>query len=184
MNILVADDDAVSRLVLTAHLKRLGHDVVTAEDGREAWGQFLTHRPPVVITDWLMPEIDGLELCRMIRGEKRARYTYLILLTSLGGKGSYLEGMNAGADDFVTKPFDAEELVARLRVGERILGLQAEVRQLQGLLPICAYCKRIRDETNVWHPIDHYLATHTDASFSHGICPTCFEHEVTMPAAR
>ena len=90
------------------------------------------------------------------------------------GKCAYLEGMSAGVDDFVTKPFDPDELAARLRVAERILGLQTQVKQLEGLLPICTYCKRIRDEGNAWSVIEEYLARRTDASFTHGVCPQCF----------
>ncbi len=174
MNILVAEDDAVSRLVLGATLRRLGHQPVLAENGREAWAAFQKESPPLVITDWIMGGIDGLELCRLIRAERRVKYTYVILLTVMQGKGAYLEGMNAGVDDFITKPFDPDELAARLRVAERILGLQTQVKQLEGLLPICTYCKRIRDEGNAWSVIEEYLARRTDASFTHGVCPQCF----------
>ncbi|MBI4641265.1 MAG: response regulator, partial [Candidatus Tectomicrobia bacterium] len=82
------------------------------------------------------------------------------------------------ADDFITKPFDEDQLAARLRVAERILGLQEEVKQLEGLLPICSYCKKIRDESDTWVQIEHYIATRTDAFFSHGICPECLETRV------
>ncbi len=84
--------------------------------------------------------------------------------------------MDAGADDFLTKPLDRSELRVRLRVAERLLGLQAEVRQLEGLLPICSYCKRIRDEGNEWTRIETYVASRTDATFTHGVCPECKEN--------
>ena len=102
----------------------------------------------MLISDWMMPEMDRLRLLQMIRAEKREKYTYILLLTVLEGKGSYLEGMKAGTDDFITKPFDEEQLAARLSVAERILSLQTEVKQLQQLLPICCYCKKIRDDKN------------------------------------
>jgi DNA-binding response OmpR family regulator len=126
----------------------------------------------------MMPEMDGLELCRKIRAQKRASYTYIILLTALSGKANYLEGMEAGADDFVVKPFDADELKARLRVGQRILGLQLEVRQLRGLLPICSYCKKIRDGQNVWTQLEDYVSQHSEVMFSHSLCPECYEREM------
>jgi phosphoserine phosphatase RsbU/P len=178
MKILVAEDDKVSRLVLTTGLRKLGHEVVDVEDGQEAWRVFQQSQIHLVITDWMMPNMDGPQLCRLIRGIQDSKYTYIILLTALGGKESYLEGMNAGADDFITKPFDIDELNARLRVAERILRLQDEVKQLEGLLPICAYCKRIRSDDDSWQAIEVYITKQTDASFSHGVCPECFESHV------
>jgi PleD family two-component response regulator len=97
------------------------------------------------------------------------------LLTILGGKTNYLEAMNAGADDFITKPFDSEQLAARLHVAERILGLRKHVTQLEGLLPICACCKKIRDEQSHWQQIETYVEQHSQARFSHSICPECAE---------
>jgi phosphoserine phosphatase RsbU/P len=175
MRILIADDDVVSQLILSEQLQSLGHTVTIASDGREAWELYQSTNPQIVITDWIMPDVDGLELSRMIRAENRETYTYLIFLTILHGKGSYLEAMDAGADDFITKPFDIEQLSARLHVAERILGLQREIKQLQGLLPICSYCKRIREEDMTWLPIEKYITQRTDALFSHGVCPDCYE---------
>ncbi len=175
MMILIAEDDLVARRVLSATLRKLGHEVVSAEDGEEAFAAYAREPFAIVVTDWMMPRLDGLGLCRRIRAEPAPRYTYIIMLTALKGKDRYLEGMNAGADDFVTKPFDRDELQARLRVAARVLGLQAEVKQLEGLLPICSYCKRIRDERNDWSQVEQYLARRTEATFTHGVCPDCFE---------
>jgi DNA-binding response OmpR family regulator len=148
----------------------MGHEVEAAADGGKAWVALQREHFPVLITDWLMPGVSGLDLCRLLRGARDPRYTYAILLTGLTGKGNYLEGMEAGADDLLTKPFDADQLRARLRVAERILRLQDEVKQLSGLLPICSYCKRIRDEADRWVPVEHYVAGRSEASFSHGVC--------------
>jgi DNA-binding response OmpR family regulator len=178
MRILVAEDDAVARRVLTTSLARLGHDVTPAEDGRKAWELFQAGEFEVVITDWMMPDVDGLELCRRIRAHPRARYAWIVMLTALGGKTSYLEGMEAGADDFVTKPVDRPAFEARLRVAARVLALQAEVKQLEGLLPICSYCKRIRDEVDEWSQVEQFIQHRTAAQFSHGICPECYETHV------
>lgn len=178
MRILIADDDSVARVFLKRVLENLGHQVLAAEDGIAAWAMYQQEDVRLLILDWLMPELDGLELCRMIRAENDARYTYIIMLTALEGRGRYLEGMSAGADDFVNKPVGPDELAARLRVGERILGLQTEVRQLEGLLPICSYCKKIRDIDNTWHALDLYIAKKTDTSFSHGVCDECLETHV------
>ena len=178
MKILIAEDDPVAQRILIVTLRQLDHEVIATRDGREAWNAFQSEQVSIVITDWMMPHVDGLELCRLIRAQHTPRYTYILMLTALEGKDRYLEGMNAGADDFVGKPFDRDELAARLRVAERILGLQAEVKQLEGLLPICSYCKRIRDEQDTWSQVEQYITRRTDASFSHGICPECFETKV------
>jgi two-component system, cell cycle response regulator len=127
MKILIAEDDMTSRLLFSATLKKLGHNVTAVEDGRKAWDAWRQDDYPLLISDWMMPDIDGLELCRMVREEHSLQYTYVILLTAMDSKGSYLEGMDAGADDFITKPFDEELLAARLRVAERILGLHKKL---------------------------------------------------------
>ena len=126
MKILVAEDDRDSRELLTWILQKLGYQVVAAENGKEAWEVFRRGRFRLVISDVLMPELDGLELCRRIRKHQQSKYTYVIIITALIGKKDYLEGMEAGADDFVTKPFDPDELKARLRVAERIISFQEQ----------------------------------------------------------
>ena len=175
MRILVADDDDFSRTLLTHVLEGLGHEVTAVADGEAAWVAVRREYYPVLITDWMMPGISGPELCRLIRETQRDRYTYVIVLTVRGGKESYLEGMRAGADDFVTKPFDEEQLAARLAVAERILGLHRHVNRLEGLLPICSYCKRIRDDQRQWQQIESYVSARTETLFSHGICPECMK---------
>jgi DNA-binding response OmpR family regulator len=121
----------------------------------------------------MMPQMTGLDLCRKIRSEHRLHYTYVIMITALGGRENYIEGMNAGADDFVTKPVDPGGLRARLRVAERILDLQAEARRLEGLLPVCMYCKNIRDAGQQWQPLEEYVGRNADMSFAHDLCPDC-----------
>jgi signal transduction histidine kinase len=131
MKILIAEDDGTSRTILTHVLTELGHEVAAVADGEEAWAVFQQEHVPLLISDWMMPGVDGLELCRRIRDERRAKYTYIILLTVLDGKQNYLEAMQAGTDDFISKPFEVDQLHARLRVAERILGLQTELREME-----------------------------------------------------
>jgi len=121
MKILIAEDDRDSRELLSWLLQKLGYQVLATENGKYAWEAYRKGQFRLVISDVLMPDLDGFELCRRIRANKEAQYTYIILITALIGKKDYLEGMEAGADDFVTKPFDPDELKARLRVAERIL---------------------------------------------------------------
>jgi sigma-B regulation protein RsbU (phosphoserine phosphatase) len=180
MRILVVEDDFDARDILQVMLGLEGHDVVTARNGGEAWDTFRCDHFSVVISDWLMPDTDGLELCRRIRAYETSRYTYVILLTALQGKSNYLEAMHAGADDFVSKPYDPDELRARLLVAERIVNLQDHVKRLEGVLPTCMYCKRIRDERSQWVHIEQYISQRTEASFSHGVCPECY-HQVVRP---
>jgi DNA-binding response OmpR family regulator len=174
LKILITDDDATSRLVLEATLKKLGHEVVVTESGGQAWEALRQEYFPVLISDWLMPLLDGLMLCRMIRDTMQSNYTYIILLTVMQGKANYLEAMEAGADDFITKPFDEEELAARLQAAERILGLRRHVKQLEGLLSICGYCKRIQEQGN-WYQLEYYISQHSGAKFSTTYCPDCYD---------
>lgn len=173
MKILIAEDDPVSRLLLCRSLIKLGHEVVQATTGLEAWEACQKEPVPMVVSDWMMPDLEGPELCRRIRAMHLPRYTYFILLTTLSGREHYLEGIEAGADDFLTKPLDRELLQARLHVAERIIGLQQHVRHLEGLLPICAYCKKIRDDYGQWVQVESYMASQTGTSFTHGICQDC-----------
>lgn len=175
MQILVVEDDAVARQLITVGLQKLGHEVVAADDGTAAWSLIGTFHFPVIVTDWLMPEMDGLELCRRIRGAKREKYSYVILLTGVQGRSEFLEAMAAGVDDFLPKPADFDHLSARIRVAERILGLEQHVRQLESLLPMCAYCRRIRDDRDRWESVERYLEHQTGSELSHGVCPECYE---------
>ncbi len=178
LKILIADDDPMARRFLQAALGKLAHECVMAVDGHEAWEAYLATSPSVVLADWLMPRLSGIELCRKIRADARPRYAYVMLVTALSGKGSYLEGMQAGADDFVSKPFDLDEMAARLHVARRIIGLQTEVHQLQGLLPVCSYCRRIRDEGSRWTTLEEHVAARTNVTLSHSICPDCYHSKI------
>jgi len=175
MKILLVEDDAVTRLTLRAVLTGQGHDVTEAEDGALAWGAWQLFAPRVVVADWVMPGMDGLELCRRIRGIPDRPYTYFILQTARGGRDSMREAMDAGVDDFLPKPAAAEELGARLRVAERILSLQAKVSALEGFLSVCSYCKRLRAADGSWGSLERYIERHSAAEFSHGVCPDCYE---------
>jgi CheY-like chemotaxis protein len=178
MRVLVADDDPVFRRLLARRLRKLNYEVLEAADGGEAWQAYESQDTHLVLCDWLMPEMDGPELCRRIRRQKSRHYTYIILITALNARVNYDAGIAAGADDLLNKTDDLGLLKARLQVAQRILTLQAEVKQLQGLLPICQYCKRICDNQNLWTEMEAYIAEHSDADFSHGICPECVEKHV------
>jgi CheY-like chemotaxis protein len=191
--ILVAEDDPVSCLVLERTLRGWGYDVVVTRSGSDAWDALLLDgAPQLAILDWMMPGLEGPEVCRRVRALAQPIPTYIILLTARGQTDDIVTGLDSGADDYVTKPFDRQELRSRLRVGERVLGLQqgladrirdlegalGQVKELKGLLPICSYCKAVRDDRNYWHRVETYITAHSTARFSHGICPGCWKSVV------
>ncbi len=193
MKILIADDEPVSRRLLQLTLTRWGYEVITAADGNAAWATLQAEdAPSLAILDWLMPGLEGDEICRRVRQTPRLSALYLLLLTSKGDRADIVAGLQAGADDFLTKPFDAPELQARLQVGVRVVELQAQlarrvkeleaalaqVKQLEGYLPICSYCKKIRDDENYWQQIENYISAHSEALFTHSICPDCYQEHI------
>jgi DNA-binding response OmpR family regulator len=187
---LIADDDRGTVVILKTALERMGLEVLVAHDGSDAWA-ILQRDPSIALTvlDWMMPGADGPEICRRIRVDESHAHMYVILLTSRDASADLVAGLDAGADDYLIKPFEADELRARVQVGLRVHRLQerlaervadlesalSKVKQLSGLLPICSYCKSVRTDQNYWERVDHYMAQHTDVQFSHGICPTCYE---------
>lgn len=188
MRILIAEDDSTSRTMLAAVLKKAGHEVTTTTNGAEAW-QVLqqTEAPALAILDWMMPELQGPEVVRLVRARPTARPPYLILLTGKSDKADIIAGLEAGANDYLAKPFDSGELCARVEVGRRLVDLQAvlatkieelrqafdQIKTLRGIVPICASCKKIRDDRGYWNQVEVYVRDHTEAKFSHGICPEC-----------
>ncbi|OAI41635.1 response regulator receiver protein [Planctomycetaceae bacterium SCGC AG-212-D15] len=190
MKILIAEDDQISRRLLEATLTTWGYEVQVTCDGRTACQALEAKEPPqMALLDWMMPEMDGLEICHQVRSTPAGRAIYIILLTARTSKEDVIAGLDGGADDYITKPFNREELGARLRAGRRIVELQlslaermaeleeslARIKHLNGLLPMCAWCKKIRDDQNYWQEVESYVASHSDARFTHGICPACTE---------
>jgi sigma-B regulation protein RsbU (phosphoserine phosphatase) len=190
VRILVVEDDPITRRVLETMLGKWGYTVSVCANGAEAWRILQeTAAPLLVILDWMMPGMNGLRVCQKLREAPRSHPTYIILLTAKGRGEDIVTGLCAGADDYVTKPFDREELHARVQVGIRVLALQrtlaervreledvlSRVKRLRGLLPICAYCKKIRNDRNYWEQVESYITEHSEAQFSHSICPVCYE---------
>ena len=134
----------------------------------------------VIVSDWMMPGLDGLQLCQKVRERPKTEYTYFILLTAIHtGRENLRHAMNAGVDDFLTKPLDREAILMRLRVAERILEFTKQIRLLKELIPICMYCKKVRDDSDYWDQVESYIHVHTGSNFSHGICPTCFDQQMS-----
>jgi DNA-binding response OmpR family regulator len=179
LTILVAEDDMVTRRLIEKFLRGEGHTVQAFENGEDAWRTFQNRSAHVVVSDWIMPDTDGLDLCRRVRSVKRDEYTYFILLTSLSRTHENIHAaVEAGVDDFLTKPINPDDLWMRLRVASRILHYAGQVRQLESLLPICAYCKKVRNDANLWEAVETYLTEHTGMDLSHSICPDCYRRYV------
>jgi phosphoserine phosphatase RsbU/P len=190
MRALIADDDRTSTTILARSITRLGLEVVVTHDGEEAWQRLDEDRSfGLAILDWMMPGLHGPELCRRIRQSESLAHMHVILATARDTRADVIAGLDAGADDYLIKPFDTEELRARVQVGIRIVTLQerlgdrvaaledalSKVKQLSGMLPICSYCNRIRSDNDYWEEVDRYVAEHSEVTFSHGVCPACFE---------
>ncbi|RJP47095.1 MAG: DNA-binding response regulator [Desulfobacteraceae bacterium] len=190
MNILIAEDDFTSRTLLARVLKNVGHEVVETVSGADALKKMLEpDAPRLAIFDWMMPEMDGLEVICRVRQRQTDRPPYLIMLTARGEKADIIAGLEAGANDYLAKPFNAGELRARVEVGRRMIEMQdaladkveelrdaiEQIKTLRGIVPICGHCKQIRDDEGYWHQLEVYVRDHTEAEFSHGICPKCME---------
>ena len=190
MQILIAEDDLTSRILLQAVLEKDGHGVTVTVNGAEAWQALQrSDAPELLILDWMMPEMDGLEVVRRVRALHTDRPAYIIMLTSRGEKVNVIAGLDAGANDYLAKPFDSGELRARVEVGRRMVEMQdslatkndqlrqalEHIKTLRGIVPICMSCKKIRDDQGYWNQLELYISKHTEAEFSHGICPECMD---------
>ncbi|OWK44395.1 response regulator transcription factor [Fimbriiglobus ruber] len=199
MKILVAEDDAMVSYLLKATLSKWGYEVVAVHDGEAALRALQgPNAPGIALLDWMMPGLDGTEVCRRIRCDKARAATYLILLTSRESKADIIVGLQSGANDYIIKPFDHGELQARVGVGRTVVELQqalvarvreledatAHVKQLRGLLPVCMYCKKVRDDQNYWEKVEAYISKHLDTTISHGICPDCWASEIVPQMSR
>lgn len=193
MKILLAEDEPISRAIVANLLMSWGHNVVAVENGQAAWDILQApDAPPLAILDWIMPGMQGIELCRAIRAQGNPQPPYLILMTARLDRTSVITGLRCGANDYIRKPCDPDELRARLDIGIMVVGLQqrlaervrdlekalAHIKRLQGILPICSYCKKIRNDQQSWQRLENYITEHTDVLFSHGICPECFDRAI------
>lgn len=203
IKVLVVEDDAFFQRVLHKRLSAEGYQVVTASDGREGMKAIVAFEPDLVISDWMMPEVDGLELCQSVKTGLHEAAPYFILLTAKGEINSKLLALDTGADDYLVKPCDQGELMARVRAGLRIVLLTQDLRRAlnelqtanvelaaareevtrleQDLLPICSFCKKVRDAQGDWHELEDFLADR-QMDVTHGVCPSCREeHYPVMP---
>ena len=190
MKILIAEDNLTHQLMLKSVFTELGYDPVVTGDGRSACEIMLRpDAPKLAIIDWMMPGMQGVEVCRKIREAKFYEPAYLIILTARDASEDIVKGLKAGANDYIIKPYNVEELQVRISVGRKVVELQSllagrivelqtaldQIKTLKGLLPICMYCKKIRDDKQYWQQVEQYVTSHTEAQFSHAICPDCYK---------
>jgi len=175
----VVEDECATLKMVELTLSGLGHKITTAANGQEAWEAFDRNPYRIVISDWSMPEMDGLELCKLIRNRPETPYVYFILLTGVTStKDNYQVAMESGVDDFLTKPLNTFMLEARLCVAHRIIEYTQTIKELRELLPICSYCKKIRTDDQYWEQFESYIHRTTGADFSHGVCLECYDNIV------
>ncbi|MGH9830286.1 MAG: response regulator [Blastocatellia bacterium] len=180
MDILVAEDSDTSLTMLTILLEKWQFKVVACKDGRLAWEAYQAGDFRIVISDWTMPEMDGIELCQAIRNCRGRDYCYFVLLTARSGKENLIYGLDAGADDYLAKPARPDELRARLRVAERVLAMQGDIKHLRQIMPICAWCKSIRNDTQLWSSVENYITNHDSVELTHSMCPDCLNKQVAV----
>ncbi len=188
--VLIAEDDFISRRMLEKKLINWGYDVIAVEDGKQALEALQSNSDArIALLDWMMPELDGVEVCKRIREKTDGSYIYIIILTAKARVEDISIGLNAGADDYIVKPFNHNELYSRLLSAKRVVALEvqladkieelenalSQVKFLKGFLPICGHCKNIRNDSGYWQKVEVYVHEHTDAVFSHSICPDCLE---------
>lgn len=174
MKILICDDDPTTLRFLTEIITKMGFEAVTCVDGEKALEILSGENPPrMAILDWMVPLMSGIDVVKKVRENSTLISSHLILLTSKDCPDEIAAGLEAGASDYITKPFNVIELRARLNLGIKLLNLQKELRTLTGFLSICSWCKKIYSEENKWVRMEEYIQENTYAKFSHGGCPQC-----------
>ncbi len=172
-NVLAVDDSEENLRLLGSALRKNGYAVAIAQSGEEAIGFVKTHPVDAILLDIMMPHLDGYEVCRRLKADIRTRDIPILFLTAKTDQDSLLKGFAAGGVDYLTKPFHMPELLARVGAHVKLKKALEEIRTLRGLIPICAYCHKIRDDSGYWEQVESYIQSRTAAVFSHTICPIC-----------
>jgi DNA-binding response OmpR family regulator len=195
--VLATDDNPDVLLLWTTILRRAGYEVLEASTGNECLEAVRTHHPDLVLLDVVLPDITGVEVCRQIKGDKNLEDIFVILASGIQVSSEHqADGLDIGADGYIVQPISNREFLARVQAGERIKRAEdalrekerqqqtlvseltaalAEIKTLKGFIPICASCKKIRDDEGYWNLLEAYISKHTDAVFTHGLCPECAE---------
>lgn len=183
--ILVVDYQPANLKVLLSFLQEHDYRVYMVDSGQRALDILPKIQPDLVLLDVMMPGMNGFEICRRIKADKKLAALPIIFMTALDSVGDKVTGFSVGAVDYITKPFQQVEVLARinthitLRKRERELEAALdEIKTLNGILPICSYCKQIRNDEGYWQQVEEYISEHSQAMFSHGVCPICYKKEM------
>jgi DNA-binding response OmpR family regulator len=191
MKVLIADDHRENRALLQALLRGESYQTIEARNGEEALAELTKATEPIVaLLDWQMPKMEGLDVCAAARRLPNPPPMFLFLVTVRDSKDDIVAGLRSGANDYITKPFHKDEMLARIKIGAQMVQLQqslldrvreladalARVKQLSGLLPICGFCKKVRNDRDYWQQVEEYISSHSEVKFSHGVCPDCYEN--------
>jgi DNA-binding response OmpR family regulator len=179
MKIMVADDDPIIRMIVSAGMKALGHQVFAYETGLEAWTAFQKSPSQIIITDWAMPAMDGIQLTEAVRTLPSDSYTYVIMLTGHGSREEFKTGIKAGVDAFLIKPLDGALLEAQVTIGTRIVGLQEHAHRLEAIIAVCSDCKRVHSKGE-WLNMEEFVTREFKTLPSQTYCPTCLIERIRV----
>ncbi|MCK5568902.1 MAG: response regulator [Spirochaetes bacterium] len=171
--VLIVDDNPLNLQVLGNTLRKNGYKLAAAKSGPEALDFLQKKLPDLILLDIMMPEMDGYEVCKKLKEDENTKKIPVIFLTARTDTDSIVRGFEAGGVDYVVKPFNPAELLARVKTQIKLKQAFDEIRTLKGFIPICANCKKIRDDKGYWESVEEYIGKHSDAVFSHSICPEC-----------
>lgn len=195
--ILVVDDQPANLKVLMQVLQDADFHILVANSGNRALQLVSRQLPDIILLDVMMSGLDGFETCRLLKQNPATTNIPVIFMTALNSLDDELHGFDAGGVDYVTKPFHQQKVLARIRAhltirrqqrmilekNEQLKRALAEIKQLSGILPICCRCKKVREDNGYWKQVEKYISEHSDAEFTHGFCPECYEEEINRIAA-
>jgi DNA-binding response OmpR family regulator len=182
--ILMVDDIPENLRLLGALLEQEGYATAFAINGTEALKFVATEKPDLILLDIMMPGDDGYRVCARLKERQDTRMIPIIFVTARSESPDIVRGFEAGGVDYVVKPFRTAELLARVKTHLELKRAREEIKTLRGLLPTCAWCRRIRNELGEWESIEKYVQEHSEADFSHGMCPDCLEEKFPALADR
>ncbi len=171
--VLVVDDNPQNLQVLGPMLEKKGYDVAFATSGEQALEFVAGETPDLVLLDIMMPGMDGYYVCELLKEKKSTASIPVIFLSAKSDTDDIVRGFEAGGVDYVTKPFNSAELLARVKTHLELKNAREEIKTLRGILPICAHCKKVRNDSGFWEQVEVYIGNHSEAKFTHGLCPDC-----------
>jgi len=173
--ILIVDDNLQNLNVLGSHLEKAEYEVAVSTNGKDALDYLKEELVDLILLDIMMPKMNGYEVCIKLKENEITKNIPVIFLTAMGDAEDIVKGFEAGGVDFITKPYHAAELLMRVSTHIELYKARNEIKALQGIIPICSHCKKIRDDEGFWSQVESYISKRTDTHFSHSVCPDCSE---------